>query len=107
MDDSSGRDRLSFLGRPLPRAFETSAISIEPLCGRVYHESEWRDAIVIVERGEIELECRGGARQRFGHGDALWLVGLPLRAIHNRGHEPALLVAVSRRRRRLGHPLPL
>jgi hypothetical protein len=27
----------------------------------------------------------------------LWLVGQPLRALHNRGREPALLVAVSRR----------
>jgi hypothetical protein len=98
MDESSGRDSLSFLGRRLPPAFETSAISIEPHCRRAYDEAEWRDAIVVVERGEVELESREGSQWRFCRGDALWLVGLPLRAIHNRGREPALLVAVSRRR---------
>ena len=65
---------------------------------RVYDEAEWRDAIVVVERGEVDLECREGGHWRFRRGDALWLVGLPLRAIHNCGREPALLVAVSRAR---------
>lgn len=64
---------------------------------RPFDEAEWRDAIVVVERGEIELECLGGGRQRFGRGDVLWLVGLPLRALQNPGREPAVLVAVSRR----------
>jgi hypothetical protein len=93
MDES---DPLSFLGRRLPPGFETAAISIRPRCRRVYDEAEWRDAIVVVERGEVELEWREGSEWRFRRGDALWLVGLPLRAIHNRGREPALLVAVSR-----------
>jgi hypothetical protein len=35
---------------------------------------------------------------RFGPGSVLWLFGLSLRALHNRGTEPALVVAVSRRR---------
>jgi hypothetical protein len=98
MDESSGRGSLSFLGRRLPPGFETSSTSIEPRSRRVYDEAEWRDAIVVVERGEVELEFREGSQWRFCRGDALWLVGLPLRAIHNRGHKPALLVAVSRRR---------
>jgi hypothetical protein len=97
MDESSGSAPISFLGRRLPPGFETSAISIEPRCRRAYDEAEWRDAIVVVERGEVELEFREGSQSRFCRGDALWLVGLPLRAIHNRGREPALLVAVSRR----------
>jgi hypothetical protein len=89
-------DPLSFLGKRLPPGFETSAISIKPRSRRVYDEAEWRDAIVVVECGEVELECREGSQWLFRRGDALWLVGLPLRAIHNRGREPALLVAVSR-----------
>jgi hypothetical protein len=100
MDVSAGRDPLSFLGRRFPAGFETASISIEPRCRRVYDEAEWRDAIVVVERGEVELECREGSQWRFRRGDVLWLVGLPLRAIHNRGCEPALLVAVSRARTR-------
>jgi hypothetical protein len=95
-----GRDRLSFLGRPLGPAFEMRVIDVAPGCSRAYDEAEWRDAIVVVERGEIELECSGGSRHRFGRGDILWLAELPLRVLHNRGRQPAVLVAVSRRRRR-------
>jgi len=96
--DGSGRHRLSFLSRRLPPAFELWAAAVAPGRERPYHEAEWRDAIVVVERGAVEIEFLGGSRRRFARGDVLWLVGLPLRALHNRGREPALLVAVSRRR---------
>ncbi|MBA2533395.1 MAG: hypothetical protein H0V21_00120 [Rubrobacter sp.] len=56
-----------------------------------------RGALVVVERGEIELECERGTRRRFGRGSVLWVSGLPLRALRNSGRGPALLVAVSRR----------
>ncbi len=73
------------------------AIAVAPGCRRVYDEAEWRDAIVLVRRGEIELESLSGTSHRFRRDDLFWLTGLPLRALHNRGREPALLVAVSRR----------
>jgi len=73
------------------------AIAVDPGCERRYDEAEWQDAIVSVTRGEIELEASSGARCRFRTGDVLWLDGLPLRALHNCGPEPALLLAVSRR----------
>jgi len=78
-------------------AFVLRAVAVAPGCERAYDEAEWRDAIVSVTRGEIELECVGGTRHRFTRGDVLWLAGLPLRALCNRGDEPAFLVAVSRR----------
>jgi quercetin dioxygenase-like cupin family protein len=62
-----------------------------------YEEADWRDALVIVVRGEIQLESRGG-RERFARGAVLSLAGLPLRALHNDGAEPAELLAVRRRR---------
>jgi quercetin dioxygenase-like cupin family protein len=96
--DGSGPDRLSFLARRLPPAFEIRAVSVAPGRMRAYHEADWRDSLVVVEGGEIELDCLGGSRQRFRRGDVLWLVGLPLRALHNRGTETTLLVAVTRRR---------
>ena len=92
-----GGERLSLLGRPLSQLFQLRVVVVVPGRERAYHEAEWRDAIVFVERGEIELECPGSNR-RFTRGDVVWLVGLPLRVLHNRGREPALLVAVSRRR---------
>jgi hypothetical protein len=79
------------------RAFVLRAVAVAPGGRRAYDEGEWRDAIVVVKRGEIELECLSGISHRFRRGDLLWLSGLPLRALHNRGGEPALLVAVSRR----------
>jgi hypothetical protein len=88
---------LSFLSRRLGPLFETRVVDIVPGCWRAYHHGEWRDAIVVVERGEIELECVTGGRQRLACGAVLWLAGLPIRALHNPGLERAVLVAVSRR----------
>jgi hypothetical protein len=78
------------------RGFAVRAVAVAPGCRRVYDDGEWRDAIVVVKCGEIELECTSGASHRFGRGDLLWLTGLPLRALHNHGREPTVLVAVSR-----------
>jgi glyoxylate utilization-related uncharacterized protein len=78
-------------------AFVLRAVTIAPGSKRAYAETEWQDAIVLLRHGEIELECLSGSSYRFARGDLLWLAGLPLRALHNRGHERALLVAVSRR----------
>ncbi|MGH2970359.1 MAG: hypothetical protein ACRDK0_15055, partial [Solirubrobacteraceae bacterium] len=91
-----GGDRLSFLDGPLPPAFDRREVAVAPGRARAYDEAEWSDALVVVERGEIELECMAGGRRRFACGDVLWLSGLPLRALHNLGREPALLVAVTR-----------
>jgi hypothetical protein len=98
MAEASGGDELSFLHRRLPRSFEVRVVGLEPAGVRAYDPVEWRDALVVVERGEIELECLHGSRLRFGRGAVLWLAGLSVRAVHNRGREPALLVAVARRR---------
>lgn len=95
--DALGSGRLSFLERELPPSFELRLIVVPPGCQRAFDEVEWRDALVIVERGEIDLECTGGTTRRFRAGDVLYLTGLPLRALLNRAQRPALLVAVSRR----------
>ena len=79
-----------------PPGFELRAVWVEAAGGRIYHEAEWRDALVVIARGAIELECRGGTRHRLESGDVVWLSGLPLRAIRNRDTEAALLVAITR-----------
>src|SRR5437870_12974066 len=88
---------LSF-AEPLPPAFRRTVTVLEPGTTRPFDEAEWRDALVVVRRGEIELECLAGCRRAFREGDILFLSGLSLRALHNRGAEPAVLVAVSRAR---------
>lgn len=84
----------------LPRShgtrFDRRAVTIAAGRSRAYDEHEWRDAVVVVERGYIELEGARGSRLRFLRGDVLWLQGLPLRAIHNPGRETAVLVAIRR-----------
>jgi hypothetical protein len=89
---------LSFRGSTLPSRFVRAELALEPGGTRPYREPEWRDALVVVEEGEIELECLGGSRTRFCRGDVLCLEGLPLRALHNPGAAPALVVSVSRAR---------
>ena len=78
--------------------FDRRVVRVPPGCAREYDEADWRDALVLVVRGEIELEGRSGSRERFARGAVLSLAGLPLRALHNQGAEPAELVAVRRRR---------
>ncbi len=85
-----------FLGGRVPPAFEVRRVVVAPGAERAFDEAEWKDSIVVVESGRLELECRSGGRARFRRGDVLCLVGLPLRALHNRGRAPTVLVAVSR-----------
>jgi hypothetical protein len=96
---AAAAERVSFLGRPLPAGFELRVLALPPGDERAYDETEWRDALVVVERGEIELEGFAGGVTRVAAGDVLWLFGLPLRSLRNRGREDAVVVAVSRRRR--------
>jgi hypothetical protein len=81
----------------LSSRFERRTVVIAPGGTRSYVEPEWRDAIVVVQCGLVELCGDGADRRRFGSGDILWLDGLPVRALHNPGAEPVVLVAVSRR----------
>lgn len=77
-------------------AFDVRVVEVPPGGERAYDQAEWADALVVVDRGEIELDCRGGSRPRFAGGAVLWLGGLPVRALRNPGPAPAVLVAVSR-----------
>ncbi len=69
---------------------------MEPGDSIAYDDAEWRDALVVVQRGEIVLETVGGRCCFLQEGDTLWLDGLPLACLHNRGDEPAVLVATAR-----------
>jgi quercetin dioxygenase-like cupin family protein len=89
--------RVSFLGRRLPDAFEIRVVTVAPGATMMYRESEWRDSLVVVEHGRIQLEGTAGSRRDFVAGDVLCLLGLSLQALHNVGSEPVALVAVSRK----------
>jgi quercetin dioxygenase-like cupin family protein len=91
-------EQVSFLHRQLSPAFAKRVFTMEPGRSHPYLAHEWADALVVVEAGEVVLECGDGGRRRFAQGAVLWLAGLGLLALHNEGIDPAVLVAVSRRR---------
>jgi hypothetical protein len=78
--------------------FDIRTVALEPGGSLAYDEDEWRDALVTVESGEIELEMTCGRSCYFGQGDLLWFEGLPLAGLHNRGDERTVLVAAARNR---------
>ena len=82
-----------------PGAFDRRAVTVPAGGTHPFDAAEWRDALVVVAQGAIELEALSGVRLRLDRGAVLWLAGLPLRALHNRGAEPAVLAAVARRAR--------
>jgi hypothetical protein len=96
-DDGDGViERLSFLGRQLPEGVLCRVVTIARRSERPYDESEWSGAFVVVEEGELELECLGGTRSCFASGSVLCFQRLGLRTLRNLGDEPVLLTAISR-----------
>jgi hypothetical protein len=79
-------------------AFERRTLTLAPGTAHAAGDAGWPDAIVLVARGAVELECAGGSSRRFEAGDLIWLRGLALRALRNHGPGDAVLVAVARRR---------
>lgn len=62
-----------------------------------YEPSEWRDTIVFVLAGVVEIECVSGERCSFARGATLVFSALRIRRIHNPAVESARLLAISRR----------
>ena len=104
MIDSDGAP-VSFVGRELPETFRVARVAIEPGGERPYVPGDWTDALVVVEAGELELECEAGSRARFREGAVLVLHPLPLRTLRNPGGRALVLTAVSRRRSDESRPL--
>lgn len=81
---------------PLPRGVSRRVLRVPP--GREIGEEDdrLRDAILLVERGMLELACRAGASRRFGPGSMIALARLPASRLRSVGTGPLVLVAVSR-----------
>lgn len=62
-----------------------------------YEPSEWRDTIVFLLSGEVEIECADGQRRCFERGATLVFPPLPIRMIRNPTTRPTRLLAISRR----------
>jgi quercetin dioxygenase-like cupin family protein len=91
-----GLDRVSFLGARRPKHFRLRTLTLQPSEAFDYHRADWADTVVVVERGELEVECRGGERAWFPEGAILVFAGLALRRLRNAGSGSLVLSALSR-----------
>ena len=74
--------------------FVRRTVVLEPGTSRPSHDAEWRDALVLLVQGDVDLECAAGGPRRFPAGAGVWRAGV----VHNVGVEPVVLLAVSRSR---------
>jgi hypothetical protein len=91
-------DPISFLGAGCPSGFRLRTLILQPHDALEYHPTEWADTLLIVERGELEIECRSGVRASFGEGALLAVTGLAVRCLRNAGSAPLVLSALSHSR---------
>jgi hypothetical protein len=90
-----GPARLSFLGARCPKDFRLHTVTL-PLGTIDYRRADWADALVVVERGELEIECQGGARARFDEGAILAFATLAVQRLRNPSTRPLVLSTLSR-----------
>lgn len=84
---------------PLPTWAERRIVSIAVGGSMPFVEADWNDSLVVIDAGDLEIECQLGGRRRFDQGAVLWLAGIDARLLHNVGDSPTVLIAVSRRNR--------
>ena len=90
-DDRAGH---ALFHDPLAEGFSRCVFRLAPGAG--LDTERLVGAIVLVERGVIELVCRAGTCGRFGRGSMIPLAGVPVVHLRNAGRGPLVLVAVSR-----------
>ena len=81
---------------PLPEGFSRRILRVAPGFELGLEPDGLSDAIVVVEQGELELECRAGTCRRFGRGSMIPIARLPMTRLRSVGPGPLVLVAVSR-----------
>lgn len=82
--------------RDLPAAFERRHVVLPPGVERAADAAEWAGALVVVEQGRLEVDCRRAGRRVFVPGDLLALGWLPIEGLHNPGRVAVRLVVVHR-----------
>jgi hypothetical protein len=81
---------------PLPEGFSRHIFRFATGLDFVLEQGRLLDAMVLVEEGELEVECRAGARRRFGRGSMIPIGRLPVSHLRSAGPGPLVLIAVSR-----------
>jgi hypothetical protein len=94
--DLEGTGRLLARDGLSPR-FERWRLRLPAGASRPTSADEWAGALVLIERGSVEVECTGDGVRTFRQGDLLALGWLPLRRLVNRGDDDVEILAVRRR----------
>jgi hypothetical protein len=87
---------VGLLHSPVPPGFEVRVSAIPAGGARPVADGEWRDTLVEIEHGEVDVHLARGDHLIFGAGDVLWLDRLGVRTMRNRGPGVAVLVAIRR-----------
>ena len=88
----------------LQQRFDTAILRWAPGESSDFEAAAWRDALVVVVAGALEVVCAGGWAHTFSSGDVLWLDGLPVRSLTNRGTSDTVVMRVRRRTTSNPHP---
>jgi hypothetical protein len=81
---------------PPPEGFTRRVFRVAP---GLALDLEWfrlPDAVVVVEQGLLEIECRAGTCRSFGRGSMVPIARLRVACLRSVGPSPLVLVAVSR-----------
>jgi hypothetical protein len=73
-------------------------VILQPGDALEWQPPEWADALIVVERGELEVELCSGTRAWFREGAILVLAGLSVRQLRNPSGKTLVLSALSRER---------
>ena len=76
--------------------FSRRVVTIAPGDRRPYVDGDWRDALVVIVRGAVDLECTRGGRRRFEAGTMMSLDGLGLVALFNPGPSDLVIITITR-----------
>jgi hypothetical protein len=93
---TDGADDISFAGRRCPAKFRRRTLTLLPSDAIDFVPADWADAVVVVERGALEVECSTGRCASFAEGAVLVFDGLALRRLRNAGGDPLVITALSR-----------
>jgi len=89
---------VSFLGRGCPPNVRRRTVVVSPGEALEVRRADWIDTLVVVELGELDVECHDGTRARFGAGAILALDTPEPRRLRAATDTPLVLSALSRRR---------
>jgi hypothetical protein len=81
---------------PLPDGFALRVYRALPGGDLRFEPAPPSHAIVVVEQGELELECRAGTCRRFGRGSMLPIARLPMAHLRSVGSRPLVLAVIAR-----------